>query len=287
MMKKTTLRDVMVAVFVSGCILACFWAGEAHAAKGKKLAQEPKIEEELDESFDAKLVVDSRTKEAAKEGEKLAAEARFPNEIESKGGNTETEAAIEAEMEAASAAQNVPKPAELPKAELNKLPESAIPVLAKKEEKKSTGGGLARILVTLGVLAVLFGGASYGIRRWSKRTGVNKENTRIKIITQHHLGPKKSLAIIHVAGEAILIGVTDQNISMLKTLSLIDDELPETLPQTFDNAMDEEEMEFQEPVAPKSSRKQLAAREPEDFAMKGLGEIRDVVSSRLRNMRDL
>ena len=282
-MKKTTLRDIMVAAFVSCCILACFWAGEAHAAKGKKAVQEAQAEEEIDESFDAKLVVDAR----GKDGEKLAAEARFPNEIENKGGNTETVAAIEAEMEASAAAQNVPKPVELPKAELNKLPESEIPVLAKKEEKKSTGGGLARILITLGVLAVLFGGASYGIRRWSKRTGVNKENTRIKIITQHHLGPKKSLAIIHVAGEAILIGVTDQNISMLKTLSLIDDELPETLPQTFDTAMDEEDsMEFQEPVAPKA-RKQLAAREPEDFAMKGLGEIRDVVSSRLRNMRDL
>ncbi len=56
---------------------------------------------------------------------------------------------------------------------------------------------------------------------------------QIKVLSQHYLGPKKSLAIVHVAGESILIGVTDQNISMIKSLSLIDDEVPANLPNTF------------------------------------------------------
>ena len=67
------------------------------------------------------------------------------------------------------------------------------------------------------------------------------------MLNQHHLGPKKSLTIIRVAGEAILIGVTDQSITHIKTLSLMDDELPESVPASFKTELnanfEEEEVE--------------------------------------------
>ncbi len=55
----------------------------------------------------------------------------------------------------------------------------------------------------------------------------------IKILSQTFLGPKKSLAVIRVAGESVLIGITDQNINLLKTLSLLDEEIPQETPQKF------------------------------------------------------
>ena len=89
------------------------------------------------------------------------------------------------------------------------------------------------IAVPLGVAVALFLIAKF----WSKRKTGLKQHHQIKVLTQYALGPKKSLAIIRVAGESILIGVTEQNISMIKSLSLIDDELPDMAPQHFDGEL--------------------------------------------------
>ena len=59
---------------------------------------------------------------------------------------------------------------------------------------------------------------------WKKRTEKSMDTNKIRIMTQHFLGPRKSLAIVRVAGESILIGITDQNINMLKSLSLLDED---------------------------------------------------------------
>ncbi|GEM_PF-6692007 len=152
-----------------------------------------------------------------------------------------------------------------------RLPENEIPVLTKiKDEKKEAGGSLTRIFITLGVLLLTFGAASYGLKRWSARSaGSRNQNTRIRVLTQHHLGPKKTLAIVQVAGESILIGITDHNIAMLKTLSLIDDEVPEEVPNSFAGAMTD--IEFDDDLDESGS----------NFALRGLAEIRDVVSQRL------
>ena len=154
---------------------------------------------------------------------------------------------------------------------MGRLPENEIPVLTKiKDEKKEAGGSLTRIFITLGVLLLTFGAASYGLKRWSARSaGSRNQNTRIRVLTQHHLGPKKTLAIVQVAGESILIGITDHNIAMLKTLSLIDDEVPEEVPNSFAGAMTD--IEFDDDLDESGS----------NFALRGLAEIRDVVSQRL------
>ncbi len=57
----------------------------------------------------------------------------------------------------------------------------------------------------------------------------------IKIISQTFLGPKRSVAVLRVAGESVLVGVTDHNINLIKTLSLLDEEIPQETPRKFDS----------------------------------------------------
>lgn len=256
---------MMQSLFIA--VAAFVIAAPVHAAKPlpkkAKVVEATTLPEETASDLDAKLVVDPNL--SAKPAVAMEASATLPGET------------IEPP-----APQAVPVAA-LPKVEINKLPENQIPVLANtKDVKKAEGGTLYRLMATLGVLAALLGAATFGLKRWMKTSGKNKENTRIKMLTQHHLGPKKSLAIIQVAGESLLIGITDQNISMLKTLSLLDDEIPEAVPTNFNNAM----ADFDED----SDESNVAAIDAdsagdEDFTISGLAEIRDKVSTRLKGKR--
>lgn len=161
----------------------------------------------------------------------------------------------------------------------DKRAESEIPVFADKvEAKKASGSSLERLMISLVVVCAILGASLLGLKRWSARRGKNIASpTKINVLTQHYLGPKKSLAIIQVAGEAILIGITDQNISMLKTLALIDDEVPGVVPKNFSDELDNEETAA-------AAARQLAEEgydEEENFALRGLSEVRDMVSTRL------
>ncbi len=158
----------------------------------------------------------------------------------------------------------------------DKRAESEIPVfIDKAEAKKASGPNLEKLVMTLFVVCALLGAALFGLKRWAARRGKNIASpTKIQVLTQHHLGPKKSLAIIQVAGEAILIGITDQNISMLKTLSLIDDEVPGHVPKNFADELDNDTTEAQQQLA------EEGFEEEENFALKGLSEVRDMVTTR-------
>lgn len=166
----------------------------------------------------------------------------------------------------------------------DKRAESEIPVFTDKTEaKKTAGSSLERLVMTLFVVCALLGASLFGIKRLAARRGKNIPSpTKIQILTQHHLGPKKSLAIIQVAGEAILIGITDQNISMLKTLALIDDEVPGHVPKNFADELDNDS-----PQAQAEARSRLADEgfEEDNFALRGLSEVRDMVSTRFGKSR--
>lgn len=151
--------------------------------------------------------------------------------------------------------------------------ESEIPLNLEKNKKASEdGGSLFRILLTVSMLGILGTGAYVFLRKYSVPKSM-KYQTQIKVLQQHYLGPKKSLAIVRVAGESILIGVTDHNISMIKSLSLLDDEVPEDAPQNFNKVMDK----FEEVPT-----KREAMDSDEDFAISG---VKDIVSKRLKGMR--
>lgn len=158
------------------------------------------------------------------------------------------------------------------------LKENQIPVQL-EPSKKSNGSGspLFKIIVgLLGVATLGFGGVAF-IKKYMRNSGEMKSAPQIKVLTQHYLGPKKQLAIVRVAGESILIGVTDHNISMLKSLSLLDDEIPEETPMKFDSVFNPESLA---PVA----KTVVAVKSEDEFSISG---IKDFVSTRLKNMRSL
>ena len=89
-----------------------------------------------------------------------------------------------------------------------------------------------------------------------------------------------------MAGESILVGITDSNISMIKSLSLIDDEVPITTPKTFADAM-------MKPAAKSgasalmngNTASELNDNElEEEFSFAGL---KDSVSKKLKSMRSI
>ena len=65
------------------------------------------------------------------------------------------------------------------------------------------------------VLALLFL-VVYGLKRFSAKRGHRGEK-RISVIEAHHLSPKEKLVLVEVAGERVLIGVTPQQISRIKS----------------------------------------------------------------------
>lgn len=150
-------------------------------------------------------------------------------------------------------------------------PESEIPLkiseAGKSEGQSATG---QKAVFTIFILLALTGAGYYALRRFSHKSKPGQSNMQIKILSQHYLGPKKSLAVIRVAGESILIGITDQNISMIKALSLLDEELPQVLPKNFNETMTE----------------QLADQdiETDDFSFEG---IKTTVSQKIKSMRNI
>lgn len=178
---------------------------------------------------------------------------------------------------ATTATEAQPLAAEVTKA----TPESEIPLKLEKastsQEQTSQSG---KLFLTLFVLVGMGGAGLFLARKYAFSNKIHKSNTQIKVLSQHHLGAKKSLAIIRVAGESILIGVTDQNISMIKSLSLIDDEVPAETPQSFAATM---ALGDGEQVVQSKEITELASEVEDDFSFAG---IKSNVSQKLKSMRN-
>lgn len=167
-----------------------------------------------------------------------------------------------------------------------KLSENEIPLnLDATKKVAETGSGATKALVSMMIIGVLLASTYYGIRRYKTSNTINKSNTKIKVISQHYLGPKKSLAIIHVAGESILVGITDQNISMIKSLSLIDDEVPETLPNTFGQTLNQANAAGEIGAGATSGKPMANAYElDEEFSF---ANVTETVSKKIKSMRSI
>lgn len=162
--------------------------------------------------------------------------------------------------------------------------EAEIPLNLDANKKAATeGSGVFRILFTLSILGLVGAGAYVFLRKYSVPKAM-KHQTQIKVLQQHYLGPKKSLAIVRVAGESILIGVTEHTISMIKPLSLLDDEIPEEAPQSFDRVLGNQGPQADFDETPRETRKIKTLDTDEEFAISG---IKDIVSKRLKGMRSL
>ena len=162
---------------------------------------------------------------------------------------------------------------EIPITQPKKVLESEIPVLTdKKVLKESKNSPYTRLILSLVVIAFFGAAMTMASRWWRKRTTKSASNNKIRLITQHFLGPRKSLAIVRVAGENMLIGVTDHNINMIKSLSLLDEESMDSIDPT---------KSFGEILETSTSK---VKEEKEDFAF---AEIKDRISTKMSGMRQL
>ena len=164
--------------------------------------------------------------------------------------------------------------------------ESEIPVLVEKEDAKTAEAEspYGRMVMSF-VVIVLFGGAmAMATRWWKKKSSKSTDNNKIRMITQHFLGPRKSLAIVRVAGETMLIGVTDHNINMIKSLSLLDDDDMANIDpaKSFGDVLQAQTAVPQE--APVVAQAEAIEEEEEDFSFK---QIKDRISNRVKEMRPL
>lgn len=179
--------------------------------------------------------------------------------------------------------------------------EDQIPLTIDQVKKASDSEPMStRLMMTGLIITALLGTAYYFVKKYKFSNTINKSNMQIKVLSQHYLGPKKSLAIIRVAGESILVGVTDTNISMIKSLSLLDDEIPSEMPQNFAEAMTTENSKTASGAmavaskTPASTTKissqattmnSMTAEElEEEFSFSGL---KDTVSKKLKSMRSI
>lgn len=164
------------------------------------------------------------------------------------------------------------------------LAEDQIPLNITADKKiVEAGGSSTRLIFTAFVLFTLLGGAYYFVIKYKGSNKIHKSNMQIKVLSQHYLGPKKSLAIIRVSGESILIGVTDTNISMIKSLSLIDDEVPAEAPQNFTDTLSNESTKQLSSAHRVQTHKTTMADElDEEFSFSG---VKDSVSKKIKSMR--
>jgi flagellar protein FliO/FliZ len=90
-----------------------------------------------------------------------------------------------------------------------------------------------RYFMGLAIVAIFLAVGIFVIKRLNKLTPRKHGLVKMKVLNQLPLGAKKHLAVIEVAGEQILIGVTDHHISMIKSLSLLDEDISEISNSNF------------------------------------------------------
>ncbi|MFZ3230831.1 MAG: flagellar biosynthetic protein FliO [Pseudobdellovibrio sp.] len=168
--------------------------------------------------------------------------------------------------------------------------EDQIPLNIDQVKKTSDATPMsARMMMTGIIISALLGSVYYFVKKYKSSNTINKSNMQIKVLSQHYLGPKKSLAIVRVAGESILIGITDSNVSMIKSLALLDDEVPNEVPANFNEAMAAEKTKS---ALPKMKMQNTATMNTmvgvdeleEEFSFSGL---KDTVSKKLKSMRSI
>ncbi len=85
-------------------------------------------------------------------------------------------------------------------------------------------GSVIKMVTALGiVLSLLFGVVYLAKKFLGRKIGLSGQDQKIKVVTSTYLGPKKSIALVEVAGEKIVVGVTATHISMLTKIGRDED----------------------------------------------------------------
>jgi len=82
---------------------------------------------------------------------------------------------------------------------------------------------LASVVKMISSLAVVLGlmiGAAYVLKRGFQRAGaVPADEGLIRVISSHYLGPKNSIMVMEVLGSIMVIGISNNQMSLLTTIS--------------------------------------------------------------------
>lgn len=121
------------------------------------------------------------------------------------------------------------------------IPESQIPVLTETSKTAKAEGSLIwRLVASIGLIGVVAVSLVFGIKKMGHKKNIGGAKSRIETLHQVHFGPRKSLALVRIAGEVLLLGMTDQSITMLKSVVLIDEELENTMNTDFNKFLNDD-----------------------------------------------
>ncbi|MCJ8277910.1 MAG: flagellar biosynthetic protein FliO [Bdellovibrionales bacterium] len=156
---------------------------------------------------------------------------------------------------------------------LASIEESEIPLNLKKESKikKSSLSPLNKMMISIVGLLFIAGAVFVWVQKSGKKAGFSSVAKNINILAKKPIGPKKDLMLLQLAGETLLLGVTDQNINHLKTLSLLEDELP-----AFTNP------KFSQEFAQKIEETKISdeTEEVDGFAVSQLDQVKEAINKR-------
>jgi flagellar protein FliO/FliZ len=112
----------------------------------------------------------------------------------------------------------------------------------------STLGMLARLVVSLGIVLGLMAVAAAVLRRTGAGGGVSRRRgLPIEVVARHSVGRRSSLALVRAGGKGLVLGVTDQQITLLAETD------PDLLvPQAEPSVASTPEQPARTPVAPAS-----------------------------------
>lgn len=178
--------------------------------------------------------------------------------------------------------------------DMSKKSESEIPLFenANKEvtaTAASEAGTWGRLLISLAFIAAFAIGMTLFTKWWSKNRTKSLDTNKLRVLHRHFLGPKKELCVVQIAGESILIGVTDHNISMIKTLALLDDELDNGLQaKTFNSELersDKQPSQIRVTYDPTHEMPDLTEDAMDVRDQFKVSDVKDIIAKRLENMR--
>lgn len=155
--------------------------------------------------------------------------------------------------------------------------EKEIPLVSKNAKTAvNTSSAIGRMAAGVGALLLLLASVYFVNKKLqAKKAGTAFNHDSITVVSQKYLGPKRTLTLVRVSGEYLLLGVTDHNISLIKQLSVIDDEIPNLVPQDFKSAVRKIESRDNEESI------DTQAQEIEDsFSVSSLNDVRKIFQKR-------
>jgi len=77
-----------------------------------------------------------------------------------------------------------------------------------------------KMISALAVILGLLIGAMYYFRRFMKRTGAGPDDGElIRVVATRYLGPKSSILVMDIVGQVVAVGVSDNRMTLLATIT--------------------------------------------------------------------